>query len=355
MHFSLRAFRKRVPLTTRPTVLDIATAAGFALPFPLVTLVVRYGPSQVDPLASPLILGYAPLVALIGMLVATPLFLHAIIAEKPRSFAAGALAACLLPVGAAAAFGSVAHRDYFTAVFQYVIATFALFLYWLRSRPVSQVRPETFRSVGRAGYAAFLLLTVWIMMMGYAISTRAEPRPIESILYNSYNMLLDFALLVGSRELVLRSLRTLSLRRDGAVLLDGAPVDFVLGAGGIRILRTFLSSPERRATCADIGRNALESGMSKRRSDCALCEAEGSKASLCPEYRATYNRVLELKKLLEFLEVGSILPPKNKRRVLAEGWRLALFENVRVEMQGRIGGDGDGSASQGEKQGDGDS
>jgi len=314
--------------------LDVVTALGLALPFPLVALVLRYGPSPVDAPVLRQSLGLVPPAAILGFLAASALFLLAIVAEKPRSFAARAIVACLVTVGGAVAFGIAVHRDYFTAVFQYAIASFILFLYWLRSLPASHVRPETFRSVGRAGYAAFFLLSVWIMMMGYAIATRAEPRPIESILYNSYNMLLDLSILVGSRELVLRSFRTLSLRRDGSILLDGAPIDFVLGAAGIRILRSFLASPERRATCADIGRALPGVGAGSRRSDCASCDAEGTKASLCPEYRATYNRVLELKKLLEFLEVGSILPPKNKRRVLAEGWRLALFENVRLETRG---------------------
>ncbi|HRZ64073.1 MAG TPA: hypothetical protein P5133_04030, partial [Spirochaetia bacterium] len=185
------------------------------------------------------------------------------------------------------------------------------------------------------------LFTAWIMLMGYAIATRAEPRPLESIAYNSYNALLDLALLAASRALVLRSYRTLSLRGDGAVLLDGAPIDFVLGAAGLRILRAFLSSPERRATCAEIGRgHGGEAGRgprSPRRAGCASCAAGEVKASLCPEYRATYNRVLELKKLLEFLEVGTILPPKNKRQILAEGWRLLLFENVRLVGEGGPG------------------
>ena len=319
----------------RPLASDALATFVCAFPFALVTLVVRYGPSTVDPCTSPLLLKAAPLVAFLGLLAVTIPILACLAASGTASFIARAAFACVFATSGSALFGGAVHRDYFTAVFQYLLAFLALFLYWLRSQPSSQVSSGTFRSLGRAGYAIFFLFSAWIMMMGYAISTRAEPRPIESVLYNSYNALLDLVIFLGSRELVLRSYKTLALRSDGAVLLDGAPIDFVLGAAGVRILKAFLASPERRATCADIARQAAEEGRTKRRSDCASCDAADAKASLCPEYRATYNRLLELKKLLEFLEVGSILPPKNKRRILAEGWRLALFENVRLESGAR--------------------
>jgi len=302
---------------------------------------VRFGPSPQDPCASPLLLGSARWVAAAGLLaIALPAY-ASLAAASLRGFLARAAALAVLAALASAACGAALHRDYFTAVFQYPIAFLALFLYRLRSGGEAGLEYETYRSLGKTGYAVFFLFTAWIMLMGYAIATRAEPRPLESIAYNSYNALLDLALLAASRALVLRSYRTLSLRGDGAVLLDGAPIDFVLGAAGLRILRAFLSSPERRATCAEIGRgHGGEAGRgprSPRRAGCASCAAGEVKASLCPEYRATYNRVLELKKLLEFLEVGTILPPKNKRQILAEGWRLLLFENVRLVGEGGPG------------------
>jgi hypothetical protein len=326
-------WRPRLPGIAAPSVHDALAALGCALPFPMIALVVRYGPSTIDPCTSPLLLSGALWLAALGFAVVFLLSLWVLGAPSPPDGIARCSLVCMLAVTASATFGTAVHRDFFSAVFMYILAFLALYFYYLRSRPLSQVRYETFRSVGRAGYVIFLLFTVWIMMMGYAISTRAEPRPIESVIYNCYNALLDVAILFSSRHLLLRSYRTLSLGSGDAVFLDGAPIDFVLGSAGLRILHAFLSSPERKATCADIGKAASDEGRPKRRSDCASCDAEGAKASLCPEYRATYNRILELKKLLEFLEVGSILPPQNKRRVLAEGWRLVLFENVRLRVE----------------------
>lgn len=315
----------------RSSALDALAALGCALPFPMITLIVRYGPSTIDPCTSPLLLSYAPWLAALSLIVIALPIPGALKAPSPTACIARCSILCLLAVSGSIVFGALVHRDYFSAVFQYILAFIALYFYDLRSRSPSEVHYETFRAVGRAGYVLFFFFTFWIMLMGYAISTRAEPRPIESIIYNCYNALLDIAILFSSRHLLLRSYRTLSLGAEGAVLLDGAPIDFVLGVAGLRVLRAFLASPERRATCADIAR--LAEGSGKRKTNCSDCASEEVKASLCPEYRATYNRVLELKKLLEFLEVGTIVPPQNKRRILIEGWRLALFPNVRLKLE----------------------
>jgi hypothetical protein len=46
-----------------------------------------------------------------------------------------------------------------------------------------------------------------------------------------------------------------------------------------------------------------------------------------------YNGILDLKKTLETFELGTILPPSNRRNILTEGWKLMLFEGVRLRVR----------------------
>jgi hypothetical protein len=168
--------------------------------------------------------------------------------------------------------------------------------------------------------------------MGYAIVTRAEPRPIEAMIYNAYNIPLSLVLLLVSRGVERRALRTLSIGAGG-VTVDGKPIDTMLGERRSTLLAAFAAAPDRRLRCPDV-HAALASRAHAPdrtpRASCEDCDANGMKATSCVDYRSAYNSLLDLKKTLEFLEIGSITSPDNKRRVLAEGWRLTLFENARI-------------------------
>jgi len=89
-------------------------------------------------------------------------------------------------------------------------------------------------------------------------------------------------------------------------------------------------------TCDDIQASMeLCNPERKKKRDCDSCDPGVSKAADCPGYRGTYNRVLVIKRLLEFLEIGTILPPKNKLQVLSDGWRFLAFEDVRIKVERR--------------------
>jgi len=300
-----------------------------ALPFPVVTLALRANVSSVDPCDSRLILDRGIPLAIAAFVAGWGSYYALMLIRKPGRFAVeGALTAGAI-IAATSYFGIHHHRDYYSALFIDPIVLFCVILYWFQSRPAF-LSKTGLKGLGMAGLGLFFLFSLWIMMMGYAIATRAEPRPTESILYNAYNVILALVLMVLSRTVYLKSRRSLELK-PGGVFLDGSPVDAVLGEQEIAVLRALIAAPERRLACSELQR-LLDDAKPGRRSPegCATCAPKDSKATLCPGYRGLYNRVFAIKRLLEFLEVGTILAPENKFEILSVGWKLVLFEGVRV-------------------------
>ena len=84
--------------------------------------------------------------------------------------------------------------------------------------------------------------------------------------------------------------------------------------------------------CADL-QKLLHPDSFADEGSCATCVDESRKAAMCSQYRTTYNSILETKKLLEFLGVGTITSSDNRRNILQDGWKLVLFENVRLEVK----------------------
>ena len=64
--------------------------------------------------------------------------------------------------------------------------------------------------------------------------------------------------------------------------------------------------------------------------ECSLCLESTAKASQCKRYKTLYNRILSIKKILETFEIGTFISPDNKRDILSQGWKLRLFDDVKV-------------------------
>ena len=323
--------------TERPSAALVVLAAFFfALPLPLTVFVVRFGPGGFDPAAVPLFSAYAPAFAAAGLLLGFFSYLFTVGRRRVASLLVALGWSVVLLEAASILMGVAVHRDFFSPAFQYALSAPAVFLLALRSQRGSEISRGALRTLGRAGYVMAAFYAEWIILVGYAVVTRAEPRPIETLIYNAYNLPLVLVLFLASRGVERRAMRTLSIGAAG-VEVDGKSIDAMLGERRAVLLAAFVAAPDRRLRCPDVQQAlaARAHGGAARaaKTDCAACAASGMKATDCAEYRSAYNSLLDLKKLLEFLEIGSITAPDNRRLVLTEGWRLTLFENARIVLR----------------------
>lgn len=306
-------------------------SAFFSLPAAVVAIMVCKGPSSVD--------GFHPawldaflvpvFVAVVGLSFAA--FTYVFSSKKFSRFLIRTIVLASLLIFLSAFAGIHVHRDFFTATFQYILCVPAILVVYVLRNDSRQLQKNVLQAVSVAGYVLAAFYTEWIMLMGYAIATRAEPRPIESVVYNVYNLILVFILFFASRA-VKKSSFTLVKTGSDSLVVNGRDITSVAGQKKTMLVHALASSRDRRIRCPEIQR-MLHPDAADMKSDCATCPDESRKAAMCSQYRTTYNSILETKKLLEFLGVGTITASDNRRNVLQEGWTMVLFENVRIEIK----------------------
>jgi hypothetical protein len=304
-----------------------------AMPLGFILLAVRYGPAA-EAEGPPLFGGYVLPLALASIILGAAAFRLVFAAFRMSLFFVALSSTIAGLVVASVALGSLAHRDFFTAAFQYLLGALIAVMYRLASRPRSSLNlsQASLRGLSRAGFVVSIFYVEWIMLMGYAISTRAEPRPVESILYNIYDLAQVLILYVTSRWVERNAFHT--ARMEGEALdVDGRDILPVLGQKKAAIFRGFALAPDRRLRCSDIQALFQDESGETAPGPCADCTERSTKVALCARYRNTYNSILELKRVLEFLEIGTITAPENKRHILSDGWKLVLFENARLVVR----------------------
>lgn len=303
----------------------------FSLPIVIVGLTVLFGPlSSSNPLPKWFIDFYGPvlLAAILGNYIALRWILSN---TKILSFLISLVLIESLMIVLSLSAGINLHRDFFTASFQYILGVPAIVLFYLQTKSAPQINKSTRRIMGQAGYILAGFYTEWIMLMGYAITTRAEPRPIESIFYNLYNLTLVLILFFTSHQIKRLSFTFIEIDKS-TLFINTRDISSIAGPKKILLLYEFALTPERRLRCSDI-QKIMHPKTVNSNADCTLCTEENQKAAQCSQYRTTYNTVLQLKKLLEFMEIGSITSSDNRRNILTEGWKFVLFENVRINIK----------------------
>lgn len=300
----------------------------FALPFPVVALMVRYGPlSALTGNPGWFRVWFWPILA-INVALGYGSFRLVLSRKRFTSFTVILTGTLLVNTAVSILMALAAHRDFFTATFQYILSIPAALLLYLQLDNPHNLRKETLRTIGRIGYVLSVFYAEWIMLMGYAIATREEPRPIESIIYNIYNLTLVLILFALSRQIDIKSQTTVA-SAPGSLILNGRDISSMTGQKKMLLMNAFAMSQSRTLRCPEIQR--LMAGPDDGETEgCAQCLSQPAKAAQCGRYRNTYNTILDLKKLLEILEIGSISASENRRNILAEGWKLVLFENVRL-------------------------
>lgn len=324
-------FRKAMSESKLTRTIRYFLSVFFSLPTLIVCAMVLYGPHRALDAETVRCRG----IILIACLSLIPISFAAFTITLTRTEIRHFVIALILTggglVGITILAGIAIHRDFFTATFQCLLCLPAIFAFYLTAHRGKPLQKTALRSIGVAGYALSAFYAEWIMLMGYAIATRAEPRPIESIVYNVYNLALVLILLFSSREITRSTLTVVETGRDSLVV-SGRDVSSMPGAKKLLLLHAFATAPDRRITCPELQR-VLHPDLGEGEIDCAECLGGNRKATQCSRYRTTYNAILDLKKLLEFLEIGTILAGDNRRNILTEGWKMELFENVRLETR----------------------
>lgn len=219
------------------------------------------------------------------------------------------------------------HRDYFTAVFQSVMILIILLYEKLAEKDPSANSKKILFLFFIFGMIALSAIFLWLILMGYSISVREEPRWIESIFYNIYNFILAILFLIKLLEIYNLQKRKISISEE-SFWVDNFDFSQCLGDQGMRLFKMFLESPKFLLFCKDINQDSMNT---KDDYPCQICSKE-VKVSQCSRYRSTYNSIRDIKILLEALDIGTILFPSHKREVLSQGWKLKLNKNTILDF-----------------------
>ncbi len=239
--------------------------------------------------------------------------------HRPRVLLFSVPFSLLVQLVITAAGSIIVHRDYITLAFQTICIHYILFVY-ITPHFLSRFffrHGELLYSFTKAIIFFFLM---WILLMGYAIVVRVEPRWIPSIAYNIINLCLCFFLYVTNLGLHTRTTREL-LVTPSHLILDHLDITSLFNPSVMPIVYSLLlGKGEFHFTCRD-GQKILG-----KKSDVCDC----SKATLCDRYKYLYNRIHEVKRVFSALRLGVILDPPKRRDILTDGWIFRLDSSVTI-------------------------
>ncbi len=230
--------------------------------------------------------------------------------------------------------GLIIHRDYYSFFMQSFLAHTILFLYKMEELSLIKNRAVTYRALYIGSVVLTVLTFSWLIIVSYAIVVRLEPRWIESTWYNIINALFGFLLLWTASVLRDRRKKTITVSQE-RVLLDGNDLTGSLSPQELNLLTIFLIAGNTNINCStllkELRENTLGQGGEKSVAECLACIENGWPPSKCASYRNLKNRINDIKKYLELLQIGTIVPvSKNPREVKEQGWRFRLFDDVRI-------------------------
>jgi len=296
----------------------IAVSAFFAIPALLIWSMVYFSPFD------------SPYSASIGAFSSAPAALAAgtefaliwiFLRQKYRRPALILLGAFIIVgVSSDIAMGFALHRDFFSAFFMRIIQAIIAGLYASAYLAPRRSGDGARRLLFSFALATSALWTLWLMLMGYALVVRSEPRWGEAISYNFYNSGLAAMLYALCFRLSLEPRRSLRAERE-RFLVDGIDFSSILGKGAC-MAAYHLVNRAGRVTCADIV-------LKEYGRDCRGCARV--KASACPDYRNIYNSLRLFRCILDVMRLGSVVSAANKNRIVEEGWLFVPERSVLVD------------------------
>lgn len=212
------------------------------------------------------------------------------------------------------------HEDYFSyfsmALFQMIILVFLRFDTLFPELQLSENRTKVYF----LGLLLLAIFTLWIILMGFALVTRQEPRWWESFIYNLYNMGLAGVLVFATLEVAKLPKRIVQTSKLSLIVDD---LDFtqVLGPGGC-LAAWYLLVHREPVTCSRI---TQKSGQLS----CLTCHEE--KAQRCPIFIELFNQMRMVRRLLEALRLGIVRGPDERKNIpLLQGW--VFLKNGELEV-----------------------
>ena len=304
----------------------------FGFSIVLISFAVYLNPSHMPP-ASPFHSGLNfYLFTGISFLISVTIFIIPLVWQKKKYFylvfsISFAFQICLLILCSV-----FVHRDFLTMVFQLFIMYPLIFFYQYKLAFSGSQESIQSRRMYILSVIVFILWALWLLLMGYALVARQEPRWAESLSYNVYILILLLMLFIHLLKLRSRMYRRVFITAN-TIRIDNYDFTEYLGKVNLNIIHTFILNQNKNVTCS-----LLISCQNDRNQDntlknihaCEECLNSESKVTLCPRYKTIYNRILDIKKLFESLEIGTIISPDNKRNILTEGWKLRFFDDIRV-------------------------
>lgn len=216
------------------------------------------------------------------------------------------------------------HRDYFSLIF--IILTI-YYIVFLSKLDIFRQNKNFYRAVYFFSIILIVVIFFWILLMGYSIVKREEPRWIESILYNVYYISIIIILYFKNFKISYLLKRKIQLI-ERKIFIDNFDLSQIIGEDYIKILRVLFY--KKRANCYEIN-DSLKRNQTNHYIECS--EDCDKKAHLCNSYRNIYNKINYCKKILELLKIGTIKNPPNKRNIKNEGWQLILEKECMLEFQ----------------------
>ncbi len=317
---------------------DLLHNLFFSIPAVLITIMVLWNPSDSHPV-SPFSSGMeAVLLSIIIFSISWTMFFILIRIKKFKVFVAALLCSFILSLTIASFLAYRIHRDYYTMYMQIILIYWILFI----RRSVYFHKGFSGRKYVTHLYSftrtLYFLLMIWLILMAYSVVSRQEPRWAESLVYNAYNMLLSFVLYLSAVYIKIGIYRKVVITGN-SISIDDYDFTDSIGSVNIEIIRCLINDKPDRCRCGDIIEFSHREGVfsgGKRNYSCDECIGNNYKVSLCSSYKNIDNRVREIRKLFESLEIGTILYPENKRNILNEGWKLRFFDNVRISVKSNI-------------------
>lgn len=311
-----------------------------ALPYVLIIIFSYLDPSGAGPhssISSPLSM------VIFGTLITAVVFFLFYFLETLNSagtFLWWIIGAALVLLLIAILSGIYIHRDFYSYPWQFCLVLIILFL-----RKI-----ELFKE--RNDYTAFshrvfifcipfyVLIVLWEIFMGYAIVTRQEPRWIESIAYNIYNVVMVQVYLWHAISIKTQFFRYFRVEY-GKVFFENVPIDEVLYLNDLEtaLFSCFLTSANHKANCMVIRENmtSLRGNGEENSRRCDECMSENWTVSHCRDYmNIKKNLVTGLNIKLKIAQLGVIKPAgHNKMRIKEDGWQYEPAKDIRIEIRPR--------------------